>query len=76
MTAVVMHVVDTVQCSRVHREVQLVEERLYPGDLVPDVGAPYRAVSHRCSSGVDCNLIGYPCRWSGINPNHDPFLDK
>ena len=62
-------------CEHVRQTVYLMEERIYPGDEIPDPGALFRVRSQKCSSGIECNLYGFRCRWSGLNPVHDPFFD-
>ncbi|HUF39676.1 MAG TPA: hypothetical protein VMN57_14220 [Anaerolineales bacterium] len=62
-------------CDRAGTEVILLEERIYPDDILPDAGAPYRVHQQRCSHWLECNLAGHPCCWSGINPGYDPFKD-
>lgn len=59
-----------------NQEAELLEERVYPADILPDVGAPYQVWARKCSLGVNCNLAGYACRWSFINPDYDPFAEK
>jgi len=65
----------TIYCDRVGEDVFLLEERIYPDDVLPDVGAPYHVNQKKCSHWLDCNLAGNPCCWSGINPGYDPFKD-
>lgn len=50
-------------------------EAVYPADFIPD-GAP-RIQGHRCSNAVNCliNRQG-SCKWSGTNPNYDPYAEK
>jgi hypothetical protein len=60
-------------CDRIHQEVLVLEERIYPGDRLPDVGERFRVNQQQCSCWLECNLIGYPCCWSGINPFHNPL---
>jgi hypothetical protein len=66
----------TIYCDRIGEMVSLLEERIYPGDVLPDVGAPYQVHQKRCSRWLECNLAGHPCCWSGINPGYDPFDDN
>jgi hypothetical protein len=74
MATIVSHVVKTTYCERVRKNVDLVEERIYPNDVLPDSpGAPYLVKNRKCSIGIDCNLVGYACKWSGLNPDYDPF---
>jgi hypothetical protein len=65
--------VDKVWCDRVSAEVALLEERVYPAEVLPDTGAPYQVRARKCTLGLDCNLAGYTCRYALNNPNYDPF---
>ena len=62
-------------CIRLKQTVYLLEERVYPGSLIPEVGETYQVRAQKCSAGVECNLLGLRCRWSGLNPTYDPFYD-
>ena len=73
MAAVVWKTTRRIRCERVDREAELIEERVYPADILPDVGAPYQVHARKCSLGSECNLVGCNCRWAGTNPNYDPF---
>ncbi len=74
MATLVDHTLKTIYCERVGQTVSLVEERIYPHEILPDAGGTqYQAKRRRCSEGIDCNLAGYSCRWSGLNPDYDPF---
>jgi hypothetical protein len=65
----------TIYCDRLGGQVALLEERIYPDDRLPDVGAPYQVHQKKCAHWLECNLAGIPCCWSGINPGYDPFED-
>ncbi len=65
----------SIYCDRLKQKVYLLEERIYPGNTIPDVGEPYKVRAQKCSAGVDCNIHGFRCRWSGLNPMHDPFYE-
>jgi hypothetical protein len=75
MATIVLQVVDKIWCDRVRQEAELLEERVYPADAVPDVGAPFKVRARRCAFGTECNLAGCACRWSYLNPNYDPFAE-
>jgi len=30
-------------------------------------------MARKCSSGLECNLNGFSCRWAYTNPNADPL---
>jgi hypothetical protein len=32
-----------------------------------------RVLARACSLAIDCNLVGFPCRWAFTNPDFDPF---
>lgn len=76
MAIIVWEVVDKTYCDRVKEEVDLLEERVYPGDAVPDGGAPFTVRARKCSQGLECNLTGLRCRYSFVNPDYDPFAEK
>lgn len=65
----------TIYCDRLKQKVYLLEERIYPGPSVPNVGKPYQVKAQKCSAGIECNIHGLRCRWSGLNPLHDPFFE-
>jgi hypothetical protein len=74
MATVAWQVVETIWCDRIGREADLLEERIYPDDIVSGPGLTYQVRARQCSFGTECNLSGYPCRWAYNNPNYDPFL--
>lgn len=65
--------VKKIWCDRIGGEAQLLEQWVYPEEIMPDT-APYRVVGRKCSTGLECNIAGAPCKWSYINPDHDPFV--
>ena len=73
MATVVWEVVDRIWCERVGQESDLLEERVYPDEVLPGAGRPFQARARKCAFGVECNLVGYRCRWSFTNPDYDPF---
>jgi len=76
MATLVSHTLKTIHCDRVGHDVQLVEERVYPNEILPDTaGAQYWVKARKCNLGIDCNLVGFACKWSGLNPDYDPFAD-
>ncbi len=75
MPTIIWEVTKKIWCDRVKKEVDLLEERVYPDEPVPDVGKPFQVLARKCPLGVECNLIGFACRWSGLNPNYDPFVE-
>jgi hypothetical protein len=66
-------VVDKIWCDRAQAEADLLEERVYASEIVPNVEAPYRVRARKCSFGLECNLAGFTCRYAFNNPNSDPF---
>jgi hypothetical protein len=76
MATIMWQTLKDMHCDRVKQDVALVEERIYPADFIPYHGDPdYQVRSRRCTYGTDCNLAGYACRWSGLNPDYDPFAE-
>lgn len=74
MAKIIKAVIKEIYCDRLNRDVSLVEERVYPSEIIPDTaGMAFHAKSRQCSFGIDCNRFGYACKWSGLNPNYDPF---
>lgn len=64
--------VKRIWCDRIGKEAELMEQRVYPADHLSDA-EPYHIKARKCSWGMDCNLAGYRCRWSFLNPAYDPF---
>lgn len=59
-------------CDRVDEEVALEVQFVYPVDFLSS--QPPRVIGHRCSRGLDCNLVDKPaCLWTGTLPGYDPF---
>jgi hypothetical protein len=73
MSKTVWTAVDRIWCDRMKQEAELLEQRVYPGDLVPDVDVPFQVRARKCSFDIECNLAGFTCRWAFSNPNGDPF---
>lgn len=62
----------TIYCDHAGCQVALEVEMVYPPEHLPEQ-LP-RLLAHRCSRGIECNLIEKAtCLWAGTNPNHDPF---
>jgi hypothetical protein len=76
MATIVWETVSQHWCDLMNQPVDLLEERVYPANLLTGVGVPYHVRARKCSLGLDCNLAGYACRWSFLNPGHDPFVEK
>lgn len=73
MAVIVWKTAQRIYCDRAQGEADLYEERVYPNDVLPDVGAPYKVRARQCSLGMKCGLAGFTCRWAGTNPVYDPF---
>jgi hypothetical protein len=65
-----------IYCERINQEVDLLEERIIPDNVLPNVGEPFQVRARTCSHWLDCNLSGAPCCYSGTNPSYDPFRDQ
>ncbi len=74
-TRVVTVEIKKIMCARVRQEATLLEDRIYAADADPEVDTDYIVRARRCNFGVDCNIQGFGCRWSGLNPDYDPFVD-
>ena len=66
-------VVDEIWCDRVKAEARLLEERVFPAEELPATSGLYQVRSRKCSFSLECNQIGYQCRYAFNNPNYDPF---
>jgi hypothetical protein len=73
MATIAWEPVATHWCDLQGCEAQLLEQRAYPADQVPDTGVRFKVLARKCSFGVECNLAGYACRWAWTNPDYDPF---
>jgi hypothetical protein len=73
MAVMTWEVVGKTWCDRVKAEVELLEQRIYPGEVVPDPQAPFQVRARKCTCGLECNLAGFACQYSFTNPNYDPF---
>lgn len=74
MATIVSHTIKTIYCERTQQNADLVEERIYPSASLPDSpGAQFLVKNRKCNAGIDCNLMGFACKWSGLNPDYDPF---
>jgi hypothetical protein len=73
MATIVWEPVKTLACARLGSQAALLEKRVYPIDLLDTAWAGFHSEGQRCSHGVECNQRGLACRWSGLNPDYDPF---
>ncbi len=62
-------------CNLVEQDVDLLELRVYPADVLP-TGQEYRVKARKCSVDVTCNMAGFPCKWAYTNPELDPFVER
>jgi len=60
------------RCVQAERKARLLEQRVYPGEILPDT-VGYRVTSRRCDWDIACNQAGFPCRWAFTRPELDPF---
>ena len=58
-------------CAHIGHEVAIESEVVYPAEHLPD--QPPHVVAHRCSFGIECNMIDHPvCALCGTNPDINP----
>lgn len=72
MTTTKWIVVDKKWCEYIQQEASIMEQRVYPSDLMPDT-EPYQVIARKCSANVACNLANMPCDWAFTNPKVDRF---
>ena len=65
-------VVAKANCGRA-KPAELLEERVYPTGLLESAFGLFQVRAQRCSQAEACRLDGLACRWTGLNPNYDPF---
>lgn len=65
-------VVDKTWCERAGAEALLMEQRVYPAEILPDTTG-HRVIAHKCSCAPECILAEIPCRWSLKPTMFDPF---
>ncbi len=76
MSTIIWEVIKKHWCDLMEQEAELLEERVYPGDPIPEGGTAYQVLARKCSHGIECNMAGYYCRWAWTNPEYDPFAEK
>lgn len=54
MATLVWEVVGRTWCSRISDRAEMLEQRIYPGDGVPDMSRSYRVRARMCSFGLEC----------------------
>jgi hypothetical protein len=62
-------------CEFREQEAELMERRVFPSGILRYYQAP-RVLERKCNWAIECNMAGYPCRWSYVNPHNDPFARK
>lgn len=62
-------------CNLAEQDVELMELRVYPEDVIPGTQA-YKVAARKCSVDVTCNMAGFPCKWAYTNPELDPFIER
>ena len=62
-------------CDLIGKEVELLELRVYPADVLPE-GQDFQVKARRCSVDVTCNMAGFPCKWAFTNPDIDGFQER
>ncbi|MCZ7669395.1 MAG: hypothetical protein M5U34_20560 [Chloroflexi bacterium] len=72
MTTTKWVIVDKKWCEYIEMEATIMEQRLYPPDLLPD-SPSYRVISRKCSANIVCNLTGVPCAYAFTNPTTNRF---
>lgn len=73
MAKIVWERVSQVWCDHRKEMADLLEERVYPDELLPAPAGEFQVRARKCQFAIDCNLAGYPCKWSWTNPDYDPF---
>jgi hypothetical protein len=72
MTTTKWVVVDRKWCEYINMEATIMEQRIYPADLMPDTST-YKVIARKCSANVACNLAGVPCSHAFTNPTTDRY---
>lgn len=72
MAATEWVVVNRNWCDRAGEEALLMEQRLYPSEIMPDT-VGHQVIARKCSSSMECHAARIPCRWSFTRPSFDPF---
>jgi hypothetical protein len=72
MATIAWETVAQVWCGRA-APAALMEERVYAADWLNDASAPFQVRARKCSLEAECREAGLACRWTGFNPNYDPF---
>ena len=72
MATLIWQTVSTANCGRAE-PAQLLEERVYPADLLDVSSGAFQVRARTCDHAEECRAAGLPCRWTGLNPSFDPF---
>ncbi len=59
----------TTYCDFASKEVELMEQRIYPTGLQDGSGNAYRVLMRKCSAGYQCGHMENPCAWAEVG--HD-----
>ncbi len=63
---------DTTWCERVSAEANMMEQRVFPSEVMPDFPG-YRVTARKCSLSISCNLQGFPCKWAFTELSEETF---
>ncbi len=72
MTTTKWVIVDKKWCEYIDMEATIMEQRIYPADVLPDTSS-YKVISRKCSANVACNLAEVPCTYAFTNPVTDRY---
>ena len=50
-------------CHHVGEDVELMEKRVYPVNMLDGSGEKYRVMARKCSAGFQCTGMDDPCVW-------------
>lgn len=62
-----------IYCDRARRKASLLEDRIYPSDRKSDNSNGFHISVRTCSLSRMCSCLSYGCKWTGLNPDYDPF---
>jgi len=72
MTTTKWVVVDKKWCEYIDMEATIMEQRIYPADVMPDTSS-FKVISRKCSANLACNLAEVPCSYAFTNPTTDRY---
>jgi hypothetical protein len=73
MAKIVWESVSQVWCEHRKEMADLLEERVYADEILLAAADAFQVRARQCRFAIDCNLAGYACKWSWMNPDYDPF---